>query len=55
MPKGAKTILAERLDDLLPRFSRTQWVWNREVDGVVHVVELQGSKHGTGDMTVQWV
>lgn len=53
--KGAKTVLAERLDRVLPRdFVRTTWAWNRLRGRVVHAVELHGSKHRTGDMTVEW-
>ncbi len=54
MPKGAKTILAEALDPLLPGFERNRWTWNRTRNDLVQVIEISGSKHGTGDMTVDW-
>lgn len=54
MPRGAKTILAGLVDPLLPGFERAQYAWNRTRGRVVHVVDLQGSQHGTGDMTVNW-
>lgn len=53
--KGVKTRLAERLDPVLgPSFTRHRWVWNRRAEPVVHVLELFGSKHGTGDLSFEW-
>lgn len=52
--KGIKTKLAERLDPLLHDFERSRWVWNRFDGEVLHVVELLGSKHGTGNLAVLW-
>ncbi|MDP9386841.1 MAG: DUF4304 domain-containing protein [Actinomycetota bacterium] len=54
MPKGAKTILAEALDPLLPGFERNRWTWNRKRNNLVQVIEISGSKHRTGDMTIDW-
>jgi hypothetical protein len=51
---GAKTALARLLDPLLNGFERRRWTWNKSRDGIIHVVELVGSKHGTGTMTVEW-
>lgn len=54
MAKGVKTELAERLDPLLPGFARERWLWNRRSGEVIQVLDLYGSKHGTGQLSLDW-